>query len=270
MATKNILRATASLATLLAAAGVVRAAQPLETETARLPSAGAFVIESTAEYQRSSEGSESALPFAFEYGITDRLELLVEPVAYTRISPKRATGASGIGDLETTLTYRFHDETERSPALAAAFEVKIPTSHDELIGTGKTDYAGYLIASKRVGRTDLHFNLSYAAIGQANGAGNINTIGYAVAAEYSVSDRLQLVAEYVGQTSAGTDAGDGAPIPVPTAPDSAFAPEAGGAETFGMVGLRYQYADRWAFAFGISYDNNNAWLVRPGVTYNFR
>jgi long-subunit fatty acid transport protein len=192
----------------------------------------------------------------------------VEPVAYTRISPKRARGASGIGDLETTLTYRFHDESEGVPALAAALEVKFPTAHDDLIGTGKTDYAGYLIASKRIGRTDLHFNLSYAVIGQPNGEGNVNAIGYAAAAEYSVSDRLQIVAEYVGQTSAGSDAADG--TPVPTVPDSAFAPEAGGAETFGMVGIRYQYADHWAFAFGVSYDNSNAWLVRPGVTYNFR
>jgi len=171
MTVRTIGRFSGTLLVLLNA-GAALASQPLETETARLPAAGSFVMESTAEYQSSDEGTESALPFAFEYGLTDRLELLVEPVAYTRISPKGAPGASGIGDIETTLTYRFHDESEHAPALAMALEVKIPTAHDELIGTGKTDYAGYLIASKRVGRTDLHFNLSYAAVGQANGEGN--------------------------------------------------------------------------------------------------
>jgi long-subunit fatty acid transport protein len=153
------------------------------------------------------------------------------------------------------------------PALAAALEVKFPTAHDELIGTRKTDYAAYLIASKRIGRADLHFNLSYALIGQPNGEGNATAVGYAVATEYSISDKLQLVAEYVGQTSASSDASDAA---LPTGPDTAFTPESGGAETFAMVGMRYQFADRWAFAFGVSYDNNHAWLLRPGITCNFR
>jgi len=49
---------------------VVRAQQPLETETARPPQKGAFEVQTAFEFQTSKEGAERALPFAFEYGIT--------------------------------------------------------------------------------------------------------------------------------------------------------------------------------------------------------
>ena len=90
-----------------------RASQPLETETARLPEAGALEFESTVECQTSSDGQELAIPLALTYGITDRLEFLVEPVLYTRIMPDQGSTETGIGDVETTLTWRLNNETER-------------------------------------------------------------------------------------------------------------------------------------------------------------
>ncbi len=80
-------------------------AQILETETARPLGRGGLEVGSNFEYQTSSEGHEIALPFAVEYGFTDRLEMLVEPVAYTAIRPKVGTRATGVGDVEVTLTY---------------------------------------------------------------------------------------------------------------------------------------------------------------------
>ncbi|MBI3811973.1 MAG: hypothetical protein HY283_07195 [Nitrospirae bacterium] len=83
------------------------AAQPLETETARLLEAGSLEIEGTFEYQTSSEGTETAVPMVFGYGLTDNLELLVEPAFYTAICPKVGRQAIGRGDLEVTLTQLF-------------------------------------------------------------------------------------------------------------------------------------------------------------------
>lgn len=91
----------AALAALLAPAAY--AGQPLETESARLAKAGHGEVEVTYEYQTSSEGKEIAAPMAFEYGISDRLEVMVEPVFYTAIRPKAGKNATGIGDTETTL-----------------------------------------------------------------------------------------------------------------------------------------------------------------------
>jgi hypothetical protein len=128
-----------------------------------------------------------------EYGLTDRLEVLLEPVFYTSIQPTEGPGARGVGDLEATLTAVVRAETRRTPALATAFEVKIPTTHDPLIGTGKTDYTGYLIASKRMGRVDAHANFGYSMLGRPAGVDLNNIFNYAGAAEWTLSRRLDLV-----------------------------------------------------------------------------
>jgi hypothetical protein len=145
LATAIILACTVSLPATLTA-------QILETETARTLRAGQLEVGAGYEFQHSSEGNETAIPFAFELGITDRVGLLVEPVPYTAIRPKVGSSATGSGDLEITASYLMRDESGRIPAIALAFEEKVPTAKNNLIGTGKPDHTAYVIASKRFGQ----------------------------------------------------------------------------------------------------------------------
>ena len=92
----------------------------------------------------------------------------MEPVVGTRIGPNIGTQAAGAGDTEVTVQYLLHRKG-RGPAFALGGEVKFPTAKNSLIGTGKTDYAGILIASKKLGRVDTHLNLSYTFVGQPAG-----------------------------------------------------------------------------------------------------
>ena len=69
---------------------VAYATPPLETETARLLKQGQLETDVAVEYQTSNEGSEFAVPLEFEYGITDWLSLVVEPVAVSAMRPKSA------------------------------------------------------------------------------------------------------------------------------------------------------------------------------------
>ena len=64
-------RLALGVALALAARGVSSpaGAQILETETARPLGRGVFEASGNFEYQTSSEGHESALPFALEYGL---------------------------------------------------------------------------------------------------------------------------------------------------------------------------------------------------------
>src|SRR5205085_4586546 len=71
-------------------------AQTLETETARLLPAGWWKIGNAFEFQTSTDGTEAAIPFAIEYGLSNRVELLVEPVPYTAIRPKVGRHAFGV------------------------------------------------------------------------------------------------------------------------------------------------------------------------------
>jgi hypothetical protein len=250
------------IALAIIVAATAFASQPLETETARLLPKGVLRLEGTAEFQTSSEGTERAFPLAVTYGITDRTELLIEPVLGTSIRPKHSAHASGPGDLEITLTQLLLPERGGMPAFAVAGEVKIPTANNRLIGTGKTDFAAYAIASRRFGRFDTHANLGYTVVGQPSGTSLSNIINYAIAGDYTVSPKLQLVSEFIGNTSSTGDTAEGSPTPTVPA-------EAAAAEKIGLVGMRYTIRPGLIFALGVSYDNTHALLIRPGITYRF-
>lgn len=238
--------------------GSPASAQILETETARPVGKGVFEIGSNFEYQVSSEGHEVALPFAVEYGFTDRLELLVEPVAYTAIRPKVGTRATGGGDLETTLTYLALRETRGAPAVAIAGEVKFPTTNNRLIGTGRTDYAGYLIGSKRFGRLDTHADIGYTIVGKPAGALLKNIWNFALGWERWLGSSSELYGEFLGNTAASRTA--------EANPPGTTTPEAPSGEFVASLGLARYVLPSLRLSLGVSIDNNSAVLFRPGFT----
>lgn len=241
------------------------AAQILETETARPLGRGVFEASGNFEYQTSSEGHEAAVPFAVEYGVTDRLEVLVEPVAYTAIRPKVGAQATGVGDVEATVTYLASSETSGAPAFALAAEVKFPTAGNTLIGTGKTDIAGYLIGSKRWKRLDTHANVSYTIVGQPAGANLKNIFGFALGAEWQWSTANALFGEVLGNTAASANAEPGTGTGT-----GAATTEAPSGEVSASLGFAHYLTPGLRGSIGFSVDNNGAVLFRPGFTMRFR
>jgi hypothetical protein len=235
-------------------------AQILETETARLPNRAAWEVAGNLEYQTSSEGTESAFPWALTYGLRDDWELLVEPVLYTDISPSGAAAASGVGDTEITLTHLFHAENgARMPALAWAVEAKIPTGQSPMIGTGEYDYTAYLIASKRIGRFDVHGNLSYTLIGAPAGTNLENYFGLAVGAVLRPRPGYEIFGEILGTTSSG--GGD-------EASGAVAVPEAGGEAAVTLGAGRFFGPHMLGFV-SLGSDSSGASLARVGFTRAF-
>ncbi len=241
------------------------AGQPLETESARILDKGKLEFDGTFEYQTSSEGWESAFPMLIEYGLTRRLELAMEPVAGTDIHPNTGRRARGAGDLEATLTYLVGSETSRRPAIAFAAEIKFPTAKDRLIGSGKTDLAGYAIASRRFSHYDVHANIGYTVLGEPAGVKLNNIFSFAAAVEYHISPRWDWVAEGFANTIAAPGLGEGNSSGTVTEQTAELA----GGEAFAMLGARWHVSRGISLAFGVVYDNNNAILFRPGITGRF-
>ncbi len=240
------------------------AGQVLETESARSLPRGTVKLGGNVEVQTSSEGQEFATPLTIEFGVTDRLELLVEPVAAARIRPNAGPRARSVGDTEVTALYLVRPEHGRWPALSMAGEVKLPTAKNALIGTGKTDVAGILIASKRLGAVDTHANVSYTVVGQPAGLALSNIVGGAFAAQIPLGRRMQAFAEALASTSTGAGEGEGRPA------GTAIVAEAAGQELVGTVGAGVYIHPKVFLSFGISYDNNGAVLFRPGITFRSR
>lgn len=265
------LRFAAAIAFGLILIPVAANAQMIETETARLPAKRAGSVGAAGEFQTSSAGTESALPAIFEYGLINNLEIAVEPVAYTAIRPDGGASATGVGDVESTLTWRFGQEYGRAPAMATAFEVKLPAATNEQIGTGKTDFAGYFIMSKRFGMVDTHYNVSYTVIGAPSGAEVNNIYGAAFAAVGRVSERVQIFGEVYGNTSATAgseraDSGGG----VPGGEGTGMNTELTGSEIVASFGAAGVVASNVSLYGSVGYDNQHAAQARFGFTVSFR
>lgn len=255
---------TTTAALLIFTTAVPLFSQILETESARLEEAHHFKMYAAYEHQFSSDGIEGAVPLAFEYGVLNNLEVLVEPVLYAGIFPKTGSKANGIGDLELTLTYNFLPEKRVAPALAIAGEVKIPTARNTLIGTGKADYAFYAIASKALEKCDLHANFAYTIMGSPAGVKLQNTYSGSIAAEYHLNRAVDLQAEFFAG-SASLPEGDGK---TSSDNESVVIPEAAGGEAFGTIGVGWHITPIVELSSGVSYDNNRAVLIISGFTVN--
>jgi hypothetical protein len=255
-------RALVALCALMLPAAL--SAQILETESARPLRAGQVEIAAGYELQHSKEGNETALPFVFELGLTNRLGLLVEPVPYTAIRPEVGPSATGPGDLEITVSYLLRKESGRMPAIALAAEEKVPTAHNSLIGTGKADHTGYIITSKRFGRFDTHANVGYTFVGSPRGQSLSNRIMGALATEFAISRGTTLYGEVLAATAAG--GGEGAP----GQPGAPVTPEASGDQIFGTLGVSHAFMKGSRFSLGVTRDNVGAMQIRPGITLWFR
>jgi len=250
----------ALLIAFLAFPSAARAQDPLETETARFYKEGTGKVVDTVEFQTSKTGNEVAIPVQIEYGITDRLELLLEPAAYTSIRPEVGPKGTDFGDVEITLSYLISQESSPWPAFAIAGEVKVPTAKDPLVGTMEPDYSLILIASKKIGDFDLHANLGYSFLGQPPGGNLKDSFNFAFAAVWKVNDVFDLVAEVVGSVSSATEGDTANPV----------VPESAGQEgTVGLIGGRFYFRPTVVLSLGVGYDDNNATLTRFGLTLKY-
>lgn len=229
-------------------------AQVLETEESKPLLPGQFEIGTGLEYQTSVEGTETALPLAIEYGLSKRFTLLIEPVAFTNIQPKVGEGAKGIGELELTLFYQIMTEKKWLPATSISAEVKIPTAKDSLIGTGKIDYTPFLLMSKNIGKFFASMNLSYTFLVKPEGVEVRNLFNYAIGTIFRASAKSILFGEMYGN-AAGVEG-----------PDNASS-EISGGELVVAGGYGYYLNKELRLSFGVSYDNNNAVLYRPGIEW---
>jgi hypothetical protein len=233
--------------------------QVLETEDSNPLIPGQIEVGTALEFQTSRQGTEAAVPIGVEYGISNRLTLLVEPVPYTKIHPKTGASATDFGDLEVTLFYQLFQEGKIRTAISVSGEVKFPTAKNSLVGTKKTDYTPFIIANKTTGKFFTSMNLNYTFLEKPKGVHAGNLFNYALGTIYNASSRNIFFAEVYGNTSTY-----GGHIPESTTVNPrSNTTEISGGELVGAIGFGKYLSKYLVLSFGISYDNNNAFLFRP-------
>ena len=121
----GMLLATSAL--VLALAVRARADTAIETETAQIGAKGDIGISNSVEYEWAKDGKAMGTLSQFEYGISDRCEILIEPFFQEWEFPDGESSENGLGDLEITPSYAVVQEKESVPALLLAMKLKVPT-----------------------------------------------------------------------------------------------------------------------------------------------
>src|SRR5689334_13743758 len=107
------------IALLLVATGSVpvHANTAIETETAQLGKQGEIGTSNSLEYEHAKDGTSFGTLTQFEYAITDRSEILIEPFFQHWERPDGGPNQHGLGDLEITPSYMVVVEDGWIPAI---------------------------------------------------------------------------------------------------------------------------------------------------------
>ena len=243
----------AALGASLLFAAPAFAAHPLITDDPGTQGKGKFQVEVNGEAGFDKEtvagatvkarGSELAT--SLSYGVTKDVDL-VAGIPYQDYSMK-ADGAtvaeeSGLSDVAVEVKWRFFEKDGFSLALKPG--VSLPTGDEKKgLGTGKTGYSVFLIASKELEPLTFLVNLGY--IRNENKADEqVDLRHISAAALYNATEHLKIVANIGQETNTEKSAGK----------DPVFA----------LAGVIYAISESFEVDFGIKLGLND---VETDVTY---
>ncbi len=167
----------------------------IETETAQIGAQGEANFSQAFEFEHASDGTAQGTLTQYEYGITDRAEILIEPFFYVGISPRGEKTVSGLGDLEITPSYMVIQENSWVPAVLTAFKVKVPTGSKKVEGTGKFDFYPYLIFGQHYGGFTFNANIGINFAKPEEGGAYERTTVWDLEAERQLTPKLSMIAE---------------------------------------------------------------------------
>lgn len=159
----------------------------IETETAQIGKQGDVDFSQSIEYAKAKDGTSGGTLTQFEYGLSDRAEILIEPFFYQWDSPDGEKSVSGAGDLEITPSYMVVMENDWVPAILIATKVKVPTGSKEVGGTKKYDYYPYLIFGQHYAGWTFNANLGVNFARPAEGGAFARTTVWDLEAEQEIT-----------------------------------------------------------------------------------
>lgn len=226
-----------------------RADLVLETETAELGKKGDVGLSAGVQFEKERDGGRTAFTLnQFEYAVSDRAELLIEPFFHEWDHPIGEARSQGRGDLEITPSYMVKLEKPRRPAVVLAFKLKVPTGSTPDISTGKYDYLPYVILGKHYGKYTLNANLGYNFITSTREEKLSNQFIYDFSVERAMTPKWSLYAEAFANSS----------------------PASGQRGTLsGALATEYHFTKHFNAFVSAGYDTDHLVNIRPGVNLDF-
>ncbi len=149
----------------------IKPSRPTVANPAEFQKAGVLQIEYgyDSNFRASDFRFQQSAPLGIRFAASSRLllEAEIETVQSERMD-KGGKLETGVGDVRLGFQIVAAKESEKHPALAFAYSVKIPTaSETKMLGTGRYDNRLTALLSKKLSEnTDLDLNVAYLNIGR--------------------------------------------------------------------------------------------------------
>jgi len=225
------------------------AVHPLISDDAGTMGTGNFELEANIEYENDNGDSVTQFGAILSAGIRENIDLVISaPYQFLRTKEEgEVVEDDGISDILVELKWKFYEKDGLSFALKPG--IILPTGdEDKGLGDGNAAYSLFFVASKELEPVNIHFNLGYIK----NGKELRDVWHYSLAAEYSVSKPLTLVANIGGETN----------------PDR----ESNVHPLFLLGGMIYKINENFSIDFGIKTGLNKAeadYTVLAGIIVDF-
>ena len=153
----------------------IKPGRPGVANPAEIHKAGVLQVEYgyDANFRGQELLTEQTGPLALRFAATSRLLLELDLDTFkSETDEATRVRETGVGDARIGLQVVALKDTEKHPALAFAYYVKLPTASEAKgLGTGRYDHKLIFLLSKKIGEVDFDFNGAYLNLGREDGEG---------------------------------------------------------------------------------------------------
>ena len=181
----------------------IKPSRPGVANPAEIPEPGVLQLEFgyDSNFRARDVRAQHTLPVTLRYSAAKRLLLHLDFDAVRSMTdePTRER-ATGFGDTRVGFQVVALEEAAGRPALAFAYYAKLPTAEEaQGLGTGRFDHKLVGLLSKKLGETDVDFNVAYLLVGREDGPGWEQGGQAAVSVSHDFKNHFGFEAELSGQ-----------------------------------------------------------------------
>ncbi len=177
--------------------------RPGEADPAEFQKPGVLQVEYgiDASFRAEEFRSEQVAPLNLRFAASRRLLLSFAPDTLISRTDEDGERQTGVGDTRLGFQALALEDREGQPALAFAYYIKLPTASEaKSLGTGRVDHRIIALVSKKVGKTDIDFNVAFLNIGREDSDRRASGGQAALSFTRELNQQFSFVGEISGQS----------------------------------------------------------------------
>jgi hypothetical protein len=181
----------------------IKPGRPGVANPAEIHKAGVLQVEAgyDANFRAKEFRAEHTLPLSLRFSAASRLLLELNFDAVKSQMDETGTRMTGVGDVRLGLQIVALKDTEKHPAMAFAYYVKLPSASERKgLGTGRFDHKIIYLMSTKLGAVDMDFNTAYLIVGREGEAGWVTGGQGALSFSGRFENGFGLIGELSGQS----------------------------------------------------------------------